>query len=119
MDEYDLDLEDFDDKMAAEEDELNDDQDEDMTSELRTTEDSEGEGQLPDMNTKEMKAKGFYKVEATLRSKWMCKACGSAWLEILGQVGVLLHGRGNVGALHSIYLGAREREFNISRLLQC
>ena len=34
MDEYDLDLKGFDDKTTAEEDELNDDQDEDMTSEL-------------------------------------------------------------------------------------
>ena len=59
MDEFDLDLEGFDDKMAAEDDELNDDQDQDMTSELRSTEDSEGEGQLPDVNTKEMKAKVF------------------------------------------------------------
>ena len=56
--------------MAAEEDELNDDQDEDMTSELGSAEVSEGEGQLPDMDTKEMKAKGFYKVEAILRSKY-------------------------------------------------
>ena len=70
MDEYDLDLEGFDDKMAAEEDGLNDDQDEDMTSELGSAEDSEGEGQLPDMDAKEMKAKGFYKVEAILRSKY-------------------------------------------------
>ena len=70
MDEYDLDLEGFDDEVAAEEDELNDDQDEDMTLELRSAEDSEGEGQLPDMDTKEMKAKGFYKVEAILRSKY-------------------------------------------------
>ena len=60
----------FDDKVAAEEDELNDDQDEDMTSELGSAEDSEGEGQLPDMNGKEMKAKGFYKVEAILRFKY-------------------------------------------------
>ena len=44
--------------MAPEEDELNDDQDEDMTSELGGAEDSEGEGQLPDMDGKEMKAKG-------------------------------------------------------------
>ena len=56
MDEYDLDFEGLDHEMAAEEDELNDDQDEDMTSKLRSTENSEGEGQLPDMNTKEMKA---------------------------------------------------------------
>ena len=56
--------------MAAEGDELNDDQDEDMTSELWSTEGSEGEGPLSDMNTKEMKAKGFYKVEAILRSKY-------------------------------------------------
>ena len=70
MDEYDLDLEGFDDEMAAEEDELNGDQDEDMTSELGSAEDSEGEGQLPDMDAKEMKAKGFYKVEAILRSKY-------------------------------------------------
>ena len=59
MDEYDLDLEGFDDERAAEEDELNNDQDEEMTSELGSAGDSEGEGQLPDMNTKEMKAKGF------------------------------------------------------------
>ena len=70
MDQYDLDLEGFDDEMAAKEDELNDDQDEDVTSDLMSTEDSEGEGQLPDMNTKEMKAKGFHKVEAILRSKY-------------------------------------------------
>ena len=70
MEEYDLDLGGFDNKMAAEEDELNDDQDEDMTSELMSTEDSEGEGQLPDLNRKEMKAKGIYKVEAILRSKY-------------------------------------------------
>ena len=70
MDEHDLDLEGFDDEMAAEEDELNNDQDEDMTSELGGAEDSEGEGQLPDMDAKEMKAKGFYKVEAILRSKY-------------------------------------------------
>ena len=56
-------MEGFDDEMAAEEDELNDDQDVDKKLELGSTEDSEGEGQLPDMNTKEMKAKGFYKVE--------------------------------------------------------
>ena len=71
MDEYDLDLEGLDDKMAAEGDELNDDQDEDMTSELGGAEDSEGEGQLPDMDAREMKAKGFYKVEAILRPKYM------------------------------------------------
>ena len=70
MDEYDLDLEGFDDEVAAEEGELNDDQDEDMTSELGRAEVSEGEGQLPDMDTKEMKAKGFYKVEAILRSEY-------------------------------------------------
>ena len=55
--------------MAAEEDEVSDDQDGDMTSELGSTEISQEEGQLPDMNTKEMRAKGFYKVEAILRSK--------------------------------------------------
>ena len=70
MDEYDLDLEGFEDEVAAEEDELNDDQDEDMTSELGSAEVSEEEGQLPDMDTKEMKAKSFYKVEAFLRSKY-------------------------------------------------
>ena len=70
MDEYNLDLEGLDDEVAAEEDELNDDQDEDMTSELGSAEVSEGEGQLPDMDAKEMKAKGFYKVEAILRSKY-------------------------------------------------
>ena len=70
MDEYNLDLEEFDDEMAAEEDELNDDQDEDMTSELWSMEDSEGEGQLPDMNTTEIKAQGFYNVEAILRLKY-------------------------------------------------
>ena len=70
MDEYDLGLEGFDDKKAAEEDELIDDHDEDMTSELGSTEDSEGGRQLPDMNTKEMKAKGFYRVEAILRLKY-------------------------------------------------
>ena len=70
MDEYDLDLEGFDDEVGAEEDELNDDQDEDMMSELGRAEVSEGEGQLPYMDTKEMKAKGFYKVEAILRSKY-------------------------------------------------
>ena len=57
-------------EVAAEEDELNDDQDEDMTSELGSAELSEGEGQLPDMDAKEMKAKGFYKVEAIMRSKY-------------------------------------------------
>ena len=66
----DLDFEGFDDEVAAQEDELNDGQDEDMTSELGSAEDSEGEGQLPDMDAKEMKAKGFYKVEAILRSKY-------------------------------------------------
>ena len=70
MDEYDLDLEGFDDEVAAEEDELNDAQDEDMTSGLGSAELSEGEGQLPDMDAKEMKAKSFYKVEAILRSKY-------------------------------------------------
>ena len=70
MDEYDLGLEGFEDEAAAEEDELNDDQDEDMTSELGSAEVSEGEGQLPDMDTKEMEAKGFYKVEAILPSKY-------------------------------------------------
>ena len=60
--------------MAAEEDELNDDQDEDMTSELASADGSEGEGQLPDMNGKEMKAKAFWKVEAILRSK-----CRQGW----------------------------------------
>ena len=44
MDEYDLDLEGFEDEMAAEEDELNEDQDEDITSELGSAEDSEEEG---------------------------------------------------------------------------
>ena len=70
MDEYDLDLEGPDDQVAAEEDEHNDDQDEDLTSELGSAEDSEGEGHLPDMDAKEMTAKGFYKVEAILRSKY-------------------------------------------------
>ena len=56
MDEYDLDLEGFDDEMAAEEDELNDDQHEDMTSELASADSSEREEDLPDMNTREMKA---------------------------------------------------------------
>ena len=59
MDEYDLDLQGFDDEVAAEEDELNDDQDEDVTSELSSAEVSEGEGQLPDMDAKEMKARVF------------------------------------------------------------
>ena len=70
MDEYDLDLEGFDDEVAAEEEELNDDQDEDMTSELGSAELSEGEGQLPDMDAQEMKAKGPYKVEGIFRSKY-------------------------------------------------
>ena len=60
----------LDDQMAAEEDEVNHDQEEDMTSEIASADSSEGEGQLPDMNTKEMKAKGFYKVEAILPSKY-------------------------------------------------
>ena len=42
MDEYDLDLKGFDDQMAPEEDELNDDQDEDMTPELDSVGGSEG-----------------------------------------------------------------------------
>ena len=70
MGEYDLELEGFDNEMAAEEDQLMDDQDEDMTSELGSAGDSEGEGQLPDRNTEEMQAKGSYKVEAILRSKY-------------------------------------------------
>ena len=70
MDEYNENLESFDDEGAAEVDELNDDQNEDMTAELGSAEVSEGKGQLPDMDTKEMKAKGFYKLEAILRSKY-------------------------------------------------
>ena len=60
MDEYDLDFEGFEDEVDME----------DMTSELGSAEVSEGEGQLPDMDTKEMKAKGLYKVEAILHSKY-------------------------------------------------
>ena len=113
MDEYDLDFEGFDDEMAAEEDDLNDDQDEDITSELGSTEDSEGEGQLPDMSTKEMKAKGF------LQGRTYTAFEVQGWLEILGQVGGLLYGGGNLGTLHSVYLGPRERDFSILGSLQC
>ena len=111
MDEYDLDLEGFHDEVAAEEDELNDDQDEDMTSELGNAEFSEGGGQLPDMDTKEMKSKGF--LQGGSYSAFEVQA----WLEILGQVGGLLYGTGNVGTLHGVYFGPRKREFGISGLL--
>ena len=40
-----------------------------MMSELASGDHSEWEEHLPDMNTQEMKAKGFYKVQAILRSK--------------------------------------------------
>ena len=60
MDEYGLDLEDFDKETAPENDELNDAQDLDITSELAFADDFEGEGQLLDMNAQEVKAKGFY-----------------------------------------------------------
>ena len=109
MDEYDLDLQGFEDEVAAEEDELNDDQDEDMTSELGSAEVSEGEGQLPDMDTKKIKAKGFYKEGCILRSKYR-----HGWRFL-----VKWEGRGNVGTLHSVFFGPRKREFSISGLLQC
>ena len=57
--------------MAAEEDALNDDHDEEMTSERASVAASEGEGHRPNMNTQEMKAKRFYKVKAVLRSMYL------------------------------------------------
>ena len=99
--------------MAAEEDEPSNDQDENMTSELGSTEDSEAEGQLPDMNTKEMEAKGCYKVEGILRSKYR-----HGWRFLVKLEGYSM-AEGTWESLYSVYLGPREREFSISRLLQC
>ena len=115
MDKYDLDLEGFNDEVAAEEAGLNDDQDEDMMLELGSAEVSEGEGQLPDMDTKEMKAKGFYKVEAISRSKYrhgwrfLVKWEGYSMAEATwGPYTAFIFDQGNVSSVFRDYCNANE-----------
>ena len=112
MAEYHLDLEGFDDEMAAEEHELNDDQDKDMTLELASADGSEGETKVAGHEHEGDEGKSF------LHGGSHTAFEVEEWLEILGEVGGLLYGESNVGTLHSVHLGPRECEFSISILLQ-